>query len=471
MQANTSKPTVSIFEPPTKPKITKEMIAAQKSLGISVSEQKAALQSQHEQMKAEYAQKMETWKKAPQITKEEEIAEKENLRKLSKNIEERKSKANITAKKQLMAAKQEYQKSDGGTDAKLAYELKKQTIKTINRNTILDQKEEYRVAEHASLLRTCSPDEIYKLKKRRATKAAIARDKWLYVMLFPFIMTFIVFSYLPMPGLQIAFKTYSISEGYWASPWAPQNGLKHFIDFFNLPNCWSLFRNTIYFNVLLIVFGFPVPIILALLLNEVRNKMFKTTIQTLSYLPHFVSIVVIAGLVTNFLSPSHGLINYIYKWLNNTDQTIYFLTKPEYFRTIFIIMDIWKGAGFASIIYVSALVGIDSELYEAARIDGAGRWRQLLSITLPGILPTISIMLIMRIGNILNLGYEAIILLYQPITYPVADVISTFVYRKGLAERNFEMATAVGLFNGIVALILVTAANTVSRKVNQIGLW
>ena len=249
------------------------------------------------------------------------------------------------------------------------------------------------------------------------------------------------------------------------------NGFYHFYSFFTGPYFTRLLGNTLWLNILLIIFGFPAPIIFALMLNEVRNKLFKTTVQTISYLPHCVSTVVVAGLVVNFLSPSYGIINFAYKWITGADAGIYFMAKPEYFRTIYVLMDVWKATGFGSIIYTSALAGIDMELYEAARIDGAGRWRQMISITIPGIIPTIAIMLIMRLGNILNLGYEAIILLYQPVTYVTADIISTYVYRVGLIDGNYSLSTAVGLFNGVVALIMVYAANTVSRKVGEVGLW
>ena len=269
----------------------------------------------------------------------------------------------------------------------------------------------------------------------------------------------------------MAFKDYSPFKGVWGSPWAPMNGFYHFYSFFTGPYFTRVLGNTLWMNILLIIFGFPAPIIFALMLNEVRNKLFKTTVQTISYLPHFVSTVVVAGLVVNFLSPSSGIINFAYKWITGADSGIYFMAKPEYFRTIYVIMDVWKGAGFGSIIYTSALAGIDMELYEAARIDGAGRWRQMMSITIPGIIPTIAIMLIMRLGNILNLGYEAIILLYQPVTYVTADIISTYVYRIGLVDGNYSLSTAVGLFNGVVALVMVYASNTISQKVGEVGLW
>lgn len=309
-----------------------------------------------------------------------------------------------------------------------------------------------------------------KYKKRKGIRKDVWTDRNLYLMVLPFVIFLIVFEYVPMYGLQIAFKDYSPFKGIWESPWAPENGLYYFKFFLNGPYAKRLFTNTILINVYQIIFAFPLPIIFALLLNELRSRMFKTSIQTISYLPHFVSSVVVAGLVVNFLSPSTGIINIVYTKLTGNDP-IYFLADPKYFRTIFVTMGIWQGLGFSSIIFASALVGIDAELYEAARIDGANRWQQLLHITIPGLLPTVSIMLILRIGNLLNVGFETIILLYQPATYVVADVISSYVYRSGIQEGNYALATAVGLFNGIIALILVLSANWFSRKIGDIGLW
>ena len=316
-----------------------------------------------------------------------------------------------------------------------------------------------------------TPSEREKRKSRKKFVSEVVLGRNLYLMLVPLLLSLTFFDYLTLYGLQIAFKDYSPFIGIWESPWAPDSGLYYFKSFLTGPFVGRLFGNTLTINMYSILFAFPLPIIFALLLNELRSKNFKTTIQTLSYLPHFVSTVVIAGLVVNFLSPSTGIINLVYKKITGSPDGIYFLADPKYFRTIFITMNAWQGVGFASIIYASTLVSIDPELYEAARIDGAGRWKQLLHITLPGLLPTVSIMLILRIGNVLSVGYEAIILLYQPATYVVADVISTYVYRSGIQEGNFSLSTAVGLFNGIIALFLVLGANWASKKVSSVGLW
>lgn len=294
----------------------------------------------------------------------------------------------------------------------------------------------------------------------------IARDKHLYFMLVPFLLFYILFYYMPFYGLQIAFKDYQPFVGIKDSVWV---GLDNFKTFFTGIYAMRLITNTIIINLYGLFFGFPAPIILALLLNEVRNKKYRTFVQTVSYMPYFISTVVVAGLVTNFLSPTSGIVNLVIERLGG--DKIYFLSKPEYFRSIFTYMNIWQGTGFSSIIYISALCSIDAELYEAAKIDGAGRLKQLLHITIPGIMPTIAIMFILRVGQLLDVGFESIILLYQPATYQTADVISSFVYRSGLVESNYSMATAVGMFNGIVALFLVTAANKISKTIADISIW
>lgn len=303
----------------------------------------------------------------------------------------------------------------------------------------------------------------YYLKKR--IKAMIG-NRQLFLMLIPFVLFYAFFMYRPLWGLQIAFKDYSLFRGIQGSDWI---GLKHFTDFFNSPYFFRVLKNTLLINVYLLVFGFPMPIILALMLNEVKNKRFKKIVQTSTYLPYFISTVVVAGIVTNFLAPSDGLVNILLSKLGQ--EKVYFLMKPEYFRSIYTTMDIWKGMGYSAIIYLAALTGVDMNLYEAARIDGAGKWKQLVHVTMPAIMPTIIIMLILRLGSLLNVGFESIILLYQPSTYETADVISTYVYRTGLAEGRYDFATAIGIFNSVVSFILVFTFNKISRKVSDTSLW
>ncbi len=296
-------------------------------------------------------------------------------------------------------------------------------------------------------------------------KTALKNHWMLYLLIVPFILWYLVFMYKPMYGLQIAFKDYDVLSGIAESPFI---GFNHFQEFLKDEFFWRAFRNTIIINFYSLVFGFPAPIILALMLNEVKNVKFKKVVQTVTYLPHFISIVVIAGLVTNFLAPS-GLINNILEMMGK-DRT-YFLTKPEYFRTIFVGMNIWKEVGFGAVVYIAALAGVDTQLYEAASIDGAGKFKQLLNVTLPSIRSTIIIMFILKIGQIMSVSYEAIILLYQPATYQTGDVLSTYVYRTGIVEGRYDFATAVGLMNSVIAFILVYISNRLSKKYSETSVW
>jgi len=287
----------------------------------------------------------------------------------------------------------------------------------------------------------------------------------LYILVAPFVAYMLIFLYKPLWGLQIAFKDYSLFGGIAESPWV---GLSHFETFLSGPYFWRLLKNTLLIGFYGLLFGFPVPIILAILLNEVKNLRYKKTVQTMFYLPYFVSTVVVAGIVTNMLAPS-GIVNIFLQKLGF--EKIYFLTKPEWFRTIYTIMGIWQGAGYNAVIYLAALSGIDTQLYEACQIDGGNKLRQMWHITLPGIAPTIILMLIMNCGSIINVGSETIILLYQPTTYETADVISTYVYRIGLTDGDYGLATSVGLFNSVIALLFVVLANTISKRFSEYSLW
>ncbi len=311
-----------------------------------------------------------------------------------------------------------------------------------------------------------SLDKSYNVSSLVRIRKNFTVNKILYLMLIPFIAWYLVFLYKPMYGLLIAFKDYSLWKGFSGSPWV---GFENFITFMKSPYFLRSLKNTFLLSFYSLLIGFPIPIILALLLNEVNTKWYKSTIQTMTYLPHFISAVVIAGIVVNFLAPSNGLINILIAKFGA--EKIYFLIKPEYFRTIYITMNVWKEAGFAAIIYIAALGSIDPQLYEAAVIDGAGKLRKLISITLPGIAPTIIIMLIMRIGKLLDVGYETVILLYNPATYETADILNTYIYRAGIQGGEYGLATAAGLFNAVVAFTLVFSANKISRKVSETSLW
>jgi len=292
------------------------------------------------------------------------------------------------------------------------------------------------------------------------------RDRQLLVLFLPCLIFYIVFRYGPMFGLTIAFKDYNVFEGILGSKWV---GLKHFIKFFSSNDFWLLFRNTLSLGFFTLIFGFPIPILLAIMLNELRVKWMRKSIQTLTYLPAFLSVVIISSMVIDFLSPSSGLINKLITALGF--EKIYFLIMPEWFRTIYVASDIWANMGYEAIIYLAAIAGISPTLYEAARVDGCSRLRSLWYITIPSLMPTILIMFILKTGNMLRIGYEKVLLLYTPTTYEVADVFSTYVYRKGLLESNYSYAAAVGMFEALIAMIMLLSANFISRKAGGKGLW
>ncbi len=286
-----------------------------------------------------------------------------------------------------------------------------------------------------------------------------------YLMLVPVIAYFIVFKYFPMYGLQIAFKNYKPALGFVGSKWV---GLKHFESFFNSVYFGRLIRNTLTISFSYLVFGFPASIILALLLNEVKCNVFKKAVQTITYLPHFISLVVMCGLIRIF-SQGNGLFNDIIEIFGGTRQAL--LANADLFVPIYIISGIWQNIGWGSIIYLAAITGIDPELYDAATVDGAGKLRQAWHITISGIAPTIITLLILQFGKLMSVGYEKILLLYNDLVMEKADVISTYVYRRGLLEANYSFSAAVGLFNSVINFILVLTANTISHKVTETSLW
>ncbi|MFE5322066.1 ABC transporter permease [Paenibacillus sp. NPDC056579] len=299
----------------------------------------------------------------------------------------------------------------------------------------------------------------------RTIRTDVRRHWAIYLMALPVIAYYIIFHYGPMYGLQIAFKDFSPAKGIWGSPWI---GFKHFESFFNGIYFWRLLKNTVLINLYELIFGFPAAIILALLLNEIRNSMFKRVVQTISYLPHFISIVVVAGMMVDFLGRT-GLINQILESFGI--EAIDFLKEAGWFRFLFVSSGIWQGIGWGSIIYLAAIATIDPTLFEAARMDGASRWKQTLHITIPGIMPTIVILFILNMGNMLTVGSEKVLLLYNPLTYETADVISTYVYRKGVLEASYSFTAAVGLFNSVVSFILIVSANSISKRLSENKLW
>jgi putative aldouronate transport system permease protein len=293
----------------------------------------------------------------------------------------------------------------------------------------------------------------------------VKNNRWVYLMAIPVVAWYIIFCYWPMYGAIIAFKRYSPGLGIWGSHWV---GLANFERFVKGVYFTRIIRNTIIISGLNLLFGFPASILLALLINEMRGNLFKKAVQTVSYLPHFISIMVISGMVIEF-TKSNGIVNDIIAFFGGTRTSL--MLWPQNFRGVYIISEIWQEVGWGSIIYLAALSSIDQQIYEAAKIDGAGRFRQVLHVTMPGILPTIIILLNLRVGQLMNVGFEKIILLYNPNTYETADVISSFVYREGLLHFNFSFSAAVGLFNSAINFALIMLTNWISRRSTGTSLW
>jgi len=287
-----------------------------------------------------------------------------------------------------------------------------------------------------------------------------------YLMLIPGIVLIGLFAYLPIICNFIAFKDYKIFLGPFKSTW---NGLDNFTRLFQGNDFGQIFSNTLVLGMLKLLLGFPAPILLALMLNEVGNQLFKRLVQTVVYLPHFISWVVIASLTSTLLSPNDGIINMLLSKLGH--QPIFFMGDPEYFRGVLVATDIWKETGWSAIIYLAALSGIPQDMYEAATVDGAKRMQKILFITLPCLVPTIIIMLLLRVGNIINVGFEQVFTLYSPPVYRVADIIDTYVYRIGIVDAQYGFATAAGLFKSVVALVLVVSCNWITKKSGQESLF
>ena len=306
---------------------------------------------------------------------------------------------------------------------------------------------------------------IPKIDRKKAILRDLRMNYAVYLMVLPVIIWFLIFAYRPMVGILMAFQDFSVARGLWGSSWV---GFDHFIRFFDSIFFFRVIRNTLLINIYRLLIFFPLPIIFAICLNEVRNQFFKRTVQTISYLPFFISTVVIISILRDFVS-SDGIITQIAVFFGDPGGAL--LARPEWFRTLFVGQHIWSQLGFASIIYISALSSIDMELYEAAKIDGAGRMKQTLHVTLPGLIPTITVLLILQIGQLMNVGFETILLMYSPAVFETADVISTFVFRAGIQENDFGFSTAVNLFNSVINFALIITANMISRKIGDTSLW
>ncbi|WP_254075573.1 ABC transporter permease [Paenibacillus tritici] len=292
------------------------------------------------------------------------------------------------------------------------------------------------------------------------------RNKLLWLLFLPCLLYYLIFKYLPMFGLVITFKDYNLFKGIWASSWV---GFKYYRMFLENPDFLLLMKNTFLLGLYRLVFGFPAPILLAILLNEVRKASFKRLVQTVSYLPHFISNVIVASMVIMFLSPTGGLINNLLGGLGI--GPVNFMNEPGFFRIIYVLSEIWQHIGWETIIYLAALTAIDPQLYEAAEMDGAGRLRRIWHITLPGISPAIVITLILNIGQVLEIGFEKVFLMQNPAIYETADIISTYVYRVGMQQGNFSYGASIDLFMGVISLVFIYSANWISRRISETSLW
>ncbi|MDQ0577240.1 ABC transporter permease [Agromyces albus] len=300
----------------------------------------------------------------------------------------------------------------------------------------------------------------------RGLKRSWRRHWQLYLLILVPIAYFIVFKYVPMANTIIAFKDYNVVDGVWGSDWA---GLKHFERFFNNPVFWPLLRNTFLLSAYVVLASFPIPIILALALNEVRLKFFKSTVQMVTYAPYFISTVVVVSMTILFLSPRLGLAGHVTEFFGL--GSIDFLSNPDYFRHIYVFTDVWQTMGYSAVIYLAALAGIDPTLYEAARVDGASRWQKIVNVDIPGILPTAMIVLVLGVGNVMAIGFEKAYLFQNSLNVSQSEIIATYTYKVGLLSADFSQAAAIGLFNGIINLALLLGVNAVVKRLTGNGLW
>ena len=304
---------------------------------------------------------------------------------------------------------------------------------------------------------------------KKSLSQLFTRDRSLILMFLPVFIYYVVFCYLPMAGLAMAFEDFKMGSGFvgvFNSPWV---GLKWFEQFFSSVFAWRLIRNTFLLSFYSLLFGFPIPIIFAICITQLRARRFAKVAQVITYLPYFISTVVVVGMMTNFLSPSSGIVNQVIKSFGG--KAINFMGMPAWFRKLYVISGSWQSFGFNAIIFVAAIMGIDPSLYEAMRVDGASRWQQIVHLILPMISDTVILLLIMTLGNLLNVGFEKVYLMYSPAVYETGDVIATYVYRQGIENKNFSYASAVGLFYSAVGFLFVIGSNTLSRKVTGSSLW
>lgn len=304
--------------------------------------------------------------------------------------------------------------------------------------------------------------------QRKMWRRSLTKYWQLYLLLIPVLAYYIIFKYQPMLGAQIAFRNFKFSKGIWDSKWV---GLEHFERFFSSSQSTTLITNTVVLSLLSLAFCFPFPIILALIVNELRSSKSKKLVQTITYAPHFISTIVVVGMMMSMCSPSTGIVNALLKRMNLAEEGLYLMGRAKYFRMMYIISAIWKDSGWNAIIFISALAAIDQSLYEAASVDGASRWKQLVHITLPGILPTIIIMLILESGKVMSVGFEKVYAMQTDLNLSVSEVISTYTYKIGLERFEYDYATAIGLFNSVINFMILVLVNGISKRVTETSLW
>lgn len=303
-------------------------------------------------------------------------------------------------------------------------------------------------------------------RAKRGLGAKIKRNYELYLFLVPIVVLYALFRYYPMYGVQIAFKDFSPSRGIWDSEWV---GLHHFIEFFEAYNFWPIMSNTLSLSFLSLLLGFPAPILIALMLNQMLSERYKRVIQTVIYAPHFISIVVLVGMMNVFLSPNSGIVNHIIGWFGGSP--VLFMADEGWFRPLYILSGIWQETGFATIIYLAALAGVNPELHEAAIVDGASKWKRVVHVDIPGILPTIVILLILALGNVMSIGFEKAFLMQNDLNYAASNILPTYVYEMGIQKAQYSFSTAVGLFNSIINIILIVTVNRIARRLTETSLW
>ncbi len=301
---------------------------------------------------------------------------------------------------------------------------------------------------------------------KKKTNRKILQNWQLYIFILPAFLYFLIFHYIPMYGVQIAFKNFVPTLGIWGSEWV---GLEHFTRFFESYYFWDIIKNTLGISVYELIVGFPLPIILALALNEAKDGLYKRTVQTVTYAPHFISVVVMAGMIIAFLSPATGIINHAIQLVGF--EPIAFMSDPAWFKSVYVMSGVWQSTGWGTIIYLAALAGVDPQHHEAAIVDGASRFQRIWHINIPAIVPTMVILLIMNVGNIMAMGFEKILLLQNPLNLESSNVIATFVYQAGLLDAQYSFAAAVGLFNAVINAILLITVNHIAKKTSETSLW